>query len=37
MKVYEFCFSPTGGTRKCADLLAKALGGEVCFVDLTRP
>lgn len=37
MKVYEFCFSPTGGTRKCADLLAGALGGEVCFVDLTRP
>lgn len=37
MKVYEFCFSPTGGTRKCADFLASALGGEVIFVDLIHP
>lgn len=34
MKVYEFCFSPTGGTRKCADLLARSLGGEVIYADL---
>ena len=37
MKIYEFCFSPTGGTRKCADFLASALGGEVIFVDLIHP
>lgn len=34
MKVYEFCFSPTGGTRKCADILTRALGGEVIVADL---
>lgn len=37
MKVYEFCFSPTGGTRKCADTLAHALGGEVIFADMIHP
>lgn len=35
MNVYEICFSPTGGTKKAADILAGALHGEVTFVDLT--
>lgn len=33
MKVYEIVFSPTGGTKKCADALARALG-DVEHVDL---
>lgn len=37
MNVYEIYFSPTGGTRKCADLLAGALGGPVVPVDVTLP
>lgn len=35
MKVYEFCFSPTGGTQKAADILTNALADEVVQVDLT--
>ena len=35
MKTYEICFSPTGGTKKTADILVKELGEEVQFVDLT--
>lgn len=35
MNVYEIFFSPTGGTRKAADLVAQALPGEVIPVDLT--
>jgi ferredoxin/methylmalonyl-CoA mutase cobalamin-binding subunit len=34
MKLYEITFSPTGGTRKVADLLTAALGGEAVSVDL---
>lgn len=34
MKVYEIVFSPTGGTKKCADALARALG-DVEYVDLS--
>lgn len=38
MKVYELFFSPTGGTRRAADILASALGeGEVLPFDLTDP
>lgn len=33
MKVYEIVFSPTGGTKKCADALSGALG-DVEYVDL---
>ena len=39
MSLYEICFSPTGGTKKAADILAnklaKDLGGDVITVDLT--
>lgn len=36
MKLYEIVFSPTGGTKKAADLLAGQLEGTVVPVDLTR-
>ena len=29
MKLYEICFSPTGGTKKAADMLANGLTGEI--------
>lgn len=35
MKGYEITFSPTGGTKKAADLLTSALSGEFSAVDLT--
>lgn len=35
MKVYEICFSPTGGTKKASDMLAKKISGEHVFIDLT--
>ncbi len=35
MKLYEICFSPTGGTKKAADVLANELGQEILSVDLT--
>ena len=35
MKIYEICFSPTGGTKIAADMLAKGLTGEIQTVDLT--
>lgn len=35
MKMYELCFSPTGGTQKAADILTDALADEVVRVDLT--
>ncbi|MBO7328909.1 MAG: 4Fe-4S binding protein [Lentisphaeria bacterium] len=31
---YNIYFSPTGGTKKVADILAGNLGGEVCEVDI---
>lgn len=34
MKVFEFCFSPTGGTKKVADILMKPWTCEKRFVDL---
>lgn len=36
MNVYELSFSPTGGTRKVSDCLAKALSPNPVFVDLTN-
>lgn len=36
MKIYEIYFSPTGGTKKVADLLANQLGGEVIPYDITN-
>ena len=35
MKFYEICFSPTGGTKKAADMLAEKLAEEIQSVDLT--
>ena len=32
--LYNIYFSPTGGTKKVADILAGNLGGEVCEVDV---
>ncbi len=37
MKIYEICFSPTGGTKKVADALAGKLAEEIQWVDLTDP
>ena len=34
MKMYELCFSPTGGTQKVADILTGALTDEAVRVDL---
>ena len=36
MKLYEIFFSPTGGTRKVADILASAWKDETVVVDLLR-
>ena len=33
---YNIYFSPTGGTKKVADILVGNLGGEVCEVDVCR-
>ncbi len=35
MKLYEICFSPTGGTKKVADMLANSLTEKIQHVDLT--
>jgi ferredoxin len=35
MKLYEICFSPTGGTKKAADMFAHGLGDDSQFIDLT--
>lgn len=32
--LYNIYFSPTGGTKKVADILVGNLGGEVCEVDI---
>lgn len=37
MKLYEICFSPTGGTKKVADMIAKELSEDFQFIDLTDP
>lgn len=35
MKLYEICFSPTGGTQKAADILSKGIADKIQTVDLT--
>lgn len=35
MKIYEIYFSPTGGTKKVADILAGGLQGDIVPIDLT--
>ena len=37
MKLYEFCFSPTGGCRKVSHSISKGWDCEKLFVDLTDP
>lgn len=37
MEIYEMSFSPTGGTRKVADVLAAAWSDNVCQIDLAAP
>jgi len=32
--LYNICFSPTGGTKKAADILADRLGGKQQYIDL---
>lgn len=34
-KIYEVCFSPTGGTKRAADLLCAFLGSQREIVDIT--
>ena len=34
--LYNICFSPTGGTKKVADILVGNLVGEFCEVDICR-
>jgi len=34
--LYNIYFSPTGGTKKVADILVGNLGSEVCEVDVCR-
>lgn len=36
MKLHQIVFSPTGGTQKAADALARAWNGETEQIDLTR-
>ena len=36
MRVYEIYFSPTGGTKKVANIVAKGIGGEVLAVDMIK-
>lgn len=35
VKIYEIVFSPTGGTQKAADIIAKGLGAEIEVIDLS--
>ncbi len=35
MSIYEITFSPTGGTKKVAELLTHELGSSVSEIDLT--
>ena len=35
ISIYEICFSPTGGTKKAADILSQELSQKIRFVDLT--
>ncbi len=36
MKLYEMVFSPTGGTKRAADILAEEIGLKRQVIDLTR-
>lgn len=36
MKIYEICFSPTGGTKKVADFLANELSRDITGIDLSN-
>lgn len=32
-----YCFSPCGGTKKCAETVAKGMDDQVAFIDLSSP
>lgn len=34
MKIFEICFSPCGGTKKVADIVAKEISASISYVDL---
>ena len=36
MRICEIIFSPTGGTKKAADMLSQGLSDEILTVDLTN-
>ncbi len=36
MKIYEICFSPTGGTKKVSDILSSVWEEETIFMDLLK-
>lgn len=36
MKLYQICFSPTGGTRRAAEILCSALGAQIERIDLMQ-
>lgn len=36
MRVFQICFSPTGGTRRAADIVCRALGMRVERIDLMQ-
>lgn len=35
MKIYEIIFSPTGGTKKVADIISAGVGADSICIDLT--
>ena len=36
MKIYNICFSPTGGTKKVADIVSRGFSEQFEFIDLTE-
>lgn len=36
MKTYNICFSPTGGTKKVADIVSRGFSEQFEFIDLTE-
>lgn len=36
MKIYQICFSPTGGTHRAAEIVCRALGAQIERIDLMQ-
>ena len=36
MRIYQICFSPTGGTRTAAEIVCRALGGQIERINLMQ-